>query len=80
MGDICLHVYTEYEGETVPTLPGDMNRDGIVNAVDLSLLKQAVLGSERTDIDRKAADWNGDEAINEGDAKGILDFLQQRES
>ena len=80
MGDICLHVYTEYEGETVPTLPGDMNRDGIVNAVDLSLLKQVLLGIERADIDLKVADWNEDEALNAEDAKGILDYLLQRES
>ncbi|MBP0972154.1 MAG: dockerin type I repeat-containing protein, partial [Oscillospiraceae bacterium] len=80
MGDICLHVYTEYEGETVPTLPGDMNRDGVVNAVDLSLLKQMLLGSERTDTDRKVADWNEDTKIDVEDAKGIVDFLLQRES
>ena len=58
---------------------GDVNRDGKVNAVDLSLLKQVLLGSERTDIDRKAADWNEDEAINAEDANGILAFLLQKE-
>ena len=79
-GDVCIHVYTEYEGETAQILRGDLNRDDIVNAVDLSLLKQAVLGSERTDIDRKAADWNEDEAINAEDAKGFLDFLLQRKT
>ena len=51
-----------------------------MNAVDLSLLKQALLGSERTDIDLKTADWNEDDVINAEDAKGILDFLLQRES
>ncbi|MBQ5338855.1 MAG: endoglucanase, partial [Oscillospiraceae bacterium] len=50
-----------------------------VNAIDLSLLKQVLLGSERTDIDRKAADWNEDEAINAEDANGILAFLLQKE-
>ena len=75
IGDICIHVYTEYEGEAAPALRGDVSRDGRVNAVDLTLLKQVLLGRERTDIDRKAADWNGDGEINAEDAKGLLDFL-----
>ncbi|MBQ5340218.1 MAG: hypothetical protein J6Z40_13785, partial [Oscillospiraceae bacterium] len=68
LGDACLHVYTEYEGETEQFIRGDVNRDGKVNAVDLTLLKQVLLGSDRTDIDRKAADCNGDNAINAEDA------------
>ena len=74
-GDVCTYVYTEYEGEAEQFIRGDLNRDGKVNAVDLSLLKQFLLGSERTDIDRKAADWNGDNALNAEDAKGLLGFL-----
>ena len=77
-GDVCLHVYTEYEGETEPLIRGDLNRDGRVNAVDLSLLKQLLLGSDRTDIDRKAADWNGDGNPDAEDAQGLLDFLLQK--
>ena len=78
-GDVCIHVYTEFESETEDCIRGDVNHDGRVNAVDLSLLKQVLLGSERTDIDRKAADWNEDEAINAEDANGILAFLLQKE-
>ena len=78
-GDVCLHVYTEYKGETEAFIRGDLNRDGKVNAVDLTLLKQVLLGSERTDIDQKAADWNGDNAINAKDANGMLAFLLQKE-
>ena len=52
-GDICIHVYTEYEGETEDCIYGDVNRDGRVNAIDLSLLKQVLLGSERTDMTGK---------------------------
>ena len=74
-GDACLHVYTEYENETESFIRGDVNRDGKVNAVDLSLLKQVLLGSDRTDIDRKAADWNADEALDTEDARGLLSFL-----
>ena len=79
-GDICTYVYTEYEGDTEQFIRGDLNRDGRVNAIDLSLLKQVLLGRERTDIDRKAADWNGDETISAEDAAGILDFLLQKEA
>ena len=73
-------MYTEYEGETEQVIRGDVNRDGKVNAVDLTLLKQVLLGSERTDIDRKAADWNGDETISAEDAAEILNFLLQKEA
>ena len=75
LGDVCLHVYTEYEGETEQFTRGDVNRDCIVNAVDLSLLKQVLLGSARTDIDRKAADWNSDGTISAEDARGLLNYL-----
>ena len=56
-----------------------MNRDGKVNAVDLTLLKQVLLGSQRTDLSLIAGDWNGDEAINAEDAKGLHSFLLQKE-
>ena len=76
-GDVCIHVYTAYEGETEAFIRGDVNRDGKVNAVDLSLLKQVLLGGDRTDIDRKAADWNGDDTLDTEDARGMLIFLLQ---
>ena len=56
---------------------GDVNRDGKVNAIDLSLLKQILLGSDRTGLDRKAADWDTDGTISTADAQGLLDFLLQ---
>ena len=74
-GDVCIHVYTEYEGETEEFIRGDVNRDGRVNAIDLSLLKQIILGSQRTDLCLPAADWNGDNALNTEDAHGLLGFL-----
>ena len=74
-------VITEKELADAETLiRGDLNRDGIVNAVDLSLLKQVLTGSERTDLCMIAGDWNEDQAINAEDAGGILDFLQQAEA
>ncbi len=74
-GDVCIHVYTEYEPEDF--IRGDLNRDGRVNAVDLSLLKQVLLGSQRTDLCLPAADWNGDDVRNAEDARGLLRFLLQ---
>ena len=76
-GDGILTEKEQAAGESL--IRGDLNRDGTVNAVDLTLLKQFLLGSQRTDIDRRAADWNGDEAINAEDANGILAFLLQKE-
>ena len=59
-------------------LRGDLNRDGKVNAADLTLLKQVLLGSDRTDLCLIAGDWNGDKAIDAEDAAGLLDFLLQK--
>ena len=70
------YVITEKEfTEGEQYIRGDLNRDGRVNAVDLSLLKQVLLGSERTDIDRKTADWNGDMNLDIEDVRGLLGFL-----
>ena len=75
------YVITEKElAEGEQYLCGDLNRDGKVNAVDLSLLKQVLLGSERTDLCLLAGDWNRDKAISAEDARGILGFLQQAEA
>ena len=76
-GDGILTEKEQAAGESL--IRGDLNRDGTVNAVDLTLLKQFLLGSQRTDIDRRAADWNEDEAINAEDANGILAFLLQKQ-
>ena len=70
------YVITEKELADAETLiRGDLNRDGIVNAVDFSLLKQVLLGNERTDLCLLAGDWNEDQAINAEDARGLLGFL-----
>lgn len=74
-GDVCVHVYTEYEGETAQILRGDMNRDGRLTAADISLMKQAIRQPERSDLYQPAADWNGDSEINAEDARGLLSFL-----
>ena len=56
-------------------IPGDLNRDGKVNAADLSLLKQVLLGSERTDLCLLAADLHEDSALNAEDASDLLRAL-----
>ena len=63
-----------------PFIRGDLNRDGKVNAVDLSLLKQVLLGSQQTGLCLPAGDWNGDGDIGTEDAAGILDFLLQKDA
>ena len=77
-GDCCIHVYTAYEEEPEAYISGDLNRDGTVNAVDLSLLKQVLLGSERTDLCLPAADWNGDGERTAADATALSDYLLQK--
>ncbi|MBR3447926.1 MAG: hypothetical protein IKH27_08985 [Oscillospiraceae bacterium] len=77
-GDVCIHVYTEYEGEPEDYIPGDLNRDGLVNAADLSLLKQVLSGSTRDDLCLPAADWNGDGERNAADARQLLRYLTAR--
>ena len=75
------YVITDKElAEAEPFIRGDLNHDGKVNAVDLTLLKQVLLGSERRYLCLIAGDWNQDEVINAEDIKELLDFLLQRES
>ena len=53
--------------------PGDVNRDGTVNARDARLLLRYIAGLvEETEIDMTAADFNGDGSINARDARAIL--------
>ena len=71
-------VITDKEyADAAPFIRGDLNRDGKVNAVDLSQLKQVLLGSERTDLCLIAGDWNEDRTVNAEDARELLDFLLQ---
>ena len=73
-------VITEKElADAEPFIRGDLNRDGKVNAADLTLLKQVLLGSGRTDLCLIAGDWDENETIDAKDAAGILAFLLQRE-
>jgi len=49
-----------------PRLPGDANRDGTVDFLDLAALAQSYNGSATTDDPWNAGDFNGD---------GVVDFL-----
>lgn len=54
---------------------GDVNADGKINAVDLSLLKLGALGNSSDKDFQKRADVNQSGKVNELDAKMMLDFL-----
>ena len=69
-------VITDKErAEAAPFICGDLNRDGKVTAVDLTLLKQVLLGSDRTDLCLIAGDRNEDETIDAEDARGLRKYL-----
>lgn len=54
--------------------PGDMNNDGVLNALDASAILKAAIGSE-TGINPLMADFNGDGAVNALDASAILKWI-----
>ena len=69
-------VITDAElAEAEPFLRGDLNRDGQVNGIDLSLLKHVLPGGAYGGLCLLAGDWNGDHVLNDTDAQGLLEFL-----
>lgn len=57
----------------VKTLLGDVNGDGVVNALDASAILKAVVNN--TVIDVAVGDYNADGAVNALDASAILKFV-----
>ena len=53
-----------------PSVIGDLNGDGIVNAIDSNLMKKTIVGHE-SKIDPFAVDMNGDGAINARDSLAL---------
>ena len=51
LGCSCMADHSVSADETALSIRGDLNRDGLVNAADLSLLEQILLGRERNDMD-----------------------------
>lgn len=64
----------EVKKQTTPaTLLGDVNGDGVVNALDASAILKAVVNN--TAIDVAVGDYNADGAVNALDASAILKFV-----
>ena len=56
-------------------IPGDLNRDGIVNTTDVAYLRRYIAGGYGVTILEAAADVNGDGLINTTDAVWIRRFI-----
>ena len=61
--------------------PGDVNRDGVVNVLDLSLAKRLVLQGESSDFCAAAlADVDGNGTLDAADLAALQGFLMQRQT
>lgn len=56
-------------------ISGDLDDNGIVNAADLSMMKQEILRPARTRIEKRPADVNGDGAVTIADAVALQKYL-----
>ena len=56
-------------------IPGDVNRDGLVNVSDVTVLISYVLNDGGVDIDLDAADLSGDGNINITDATQLISIV-----
>lgn len=84
-GDITLHdanVVARYDGGQITSLPfvfipGDIDRNGLVNEADLSILYQVVDGTRELETlkQKLAADFNGDGRISQEDADELAEFV-----
>ena len=64
----------EVTKQTTPTtVLGDVNGDGVVNALDAAAILKAVVNN--TAIDVAVGDYNADGAVNALDAAAILKFV-----
>ena len=55
-------------------LPGDMNNDGMLNALDAAAVLKYIVGTE-TAGNIEVSDLNGDKTINALDASAILKMV-----
>lgn len=67
-------------GITITATPGDVNDDGIINAVDLSLAKQCATGTLTDAAAVMAADLDGDGAVTLDDLNRLSDYLLTKAS
>lgn len=75
--DFVPHVAPANEDEGF--LPGDVNRDGKVNAKDVIAIMKHIIGNELPVFDEKAADMNGDGKINAKDVTKLMKTLVDAE-
>ena len=68
--DVFLAAKARYE-ELRPVVAGDADGDGVLNALDVRLLMRFIIGYD-VEIDRKAADFNGDGKFNNRDVLMML--------
>lgn len=57
------------------TLPGDANNDGAVDATDIAVAIDYMLGNEVPGFNLDAADMNGDGSVNASDISLLIDSL-----
>jgi len=65
--------YTAFSPSTI--LPGDLNADGGVNALDLQLEVNVILGTETNSTIRARADLNGDGSANALDLQRLVNLV-----
>ena len=56
-------------------ISGDLDDNGVVNAADLSLMKQEILKPARSRVEKRAADVNGDGDVTIADAVALQKYL-----
>ena len=56
-------------------MPGDVNGDGIVNIVDVTMTIDHILGKSPEGFNAEAADVNGDKTVNIVDVTSIIDII-----
>ena len=87
MSDIVDGVYTatadkrnaklvvKFSGTGSSGLAGDVNGDGTVNIVDVTMTISHILGQNPEGFNVTAADVNGDKAVNIVDVTSIIDII-----
>lgn len=79
-GEICYDLKTnpnlsaDIKKLSAPT-PGDLNLDGKVNAVDISLLRKYLAGGYNILINRTAADYDGNGTVNMKDVSLLKRYI-----
>lgn len=65
----------DYDNEEGSRYYGDINRDGVIDIVDVILLQNAILGFPPSDYDPKIADIDHNKIIDEQDTKMLIDVV-----